>query len=244
MPVPDRLNTVLVAAVFGRALVLLWLGSHLANWWAVTGVGIVFSYLMLTNYALLHEATHNNLRSTGRANYWLGVVTGMLFPIPFTMVRNTRQGHHAHNRTDGEMFGLYYPEDNPVSKYLRCYSILCGLFWPLVPVGAVLYALCPGLLTRMFRQDGAEGYFFGSDVRTTVRRVRLELLIMTAFFALLFWALDLRWQNILVLYACFSFNRSTRQYVKPCLYQAGYRGKGMEPPPCFAHELVIAARRI
>lgn len=213
MPVPDRLNTVLVAAVFGGALFLLWLGSHLSNGWAVTGTGIVFSYLMLTNYALLHEATHHNLRSTGRANYWLGVVTGMLFPIPFTMVRNTHQGHHAHNRTDGEMFDLYYPEDNLVIKYLRWYSILCGLFWPLVPLGAVLYALCPGLLTRMFRQDGAQGYFFGSDVRTTVRRVRLELLLMIAFFALLFWALDLRWQNTLVLYACFSFNWSTRQYV-------------------------------
>jgi fatty acid desaturase len=36
---------------------------------------------------------------------------------------------------------------------------------------------------------------------------------MTGFFAALFYVLDLRWQNTLILYACFSFNWSTRQYV-------------------------------
>ena len=34
-----------------------------------------------------------------------------------------------------------------------------------------------------------------------------------ALFILLFWLLDLSWLAVLVLYACFSFNWSTRQYV-------------------------------
>jgi fatty acid desaturase len=46
-----------------------------------------------------------------------------------------------------------------------------------------------------------------------VNAVRLELLLIIAFFAALFWLLHLRWQNTLILYACFSFNWSTRQYV-------------------------------
>ena len=212
MPVPDRLNTSLVGMVFAAALALLWLGSRLTGW-AVLVVGIAFSYLQLTNYALLHEATHGNLRSTRRANYWLGVMTGLLFPIPFTMVRNTHQGHHDHNRTDGELFDLYYPHDNLIIKYVRWYGILCGLFWPLVPLGALAYALCPGILTRAFRYDGVDGYFFGNNREGTVRAVRLEVVLMIAFFAALFWMLDLRWQNTLVLYACFSINWSTRQYV-------------------------------
>jgi fatty acid desaturase len=37
--------------------------------------------------------------------------------------------------------------------------------------------------------------------------------LIIAFFVGLFWLLELRWQNTLILYACFSFNWSTRQYV-------------------------------
>ena len=52
--------------------------------------GVVFSYLLLTDYALLHEAAHANLQSHPRRNYWLGFLTGLLFPIPFSMIRESR----------------------------------------------------------------------------------------------------------------------------------------------------------
>src|SRR2546428_8616924 len=80
MPIPDRLNFVLVCVVFGGAVSLLWFASRLTNGWAVLAIGIVFSYLLLSNYALLHEATHGRLQSSARGNYWLGLVTGLLFP--------------------------------------------------------------------------------------------------------------------------------------------------------------------
>src|SRR5262245_55284245 len=150
MPVPDRLNIFLVSIVFSGAVFLLWSASHVTSWYAVLGIGVVFSYVLLTNYALLHEATHGHLHSTARGNYCLGVVAGLLFPMPFSMVRHTHQGHHTHNRTDAEMFDLYYPTDNRFIKYARWYGILCGLFWPLVPLGAVVYALAPGVLTKLY----------------------------------------------------------------------------------------------
>src|SRR5262245_16153602 len=100
MPIPDRLNCTLVILVLALALGLLWLGSWVERWYALLAVGVAFSYVLLTNYALLHEATHANLHSCPRANFWLGVVTGLLFPIPFTMIRTTHQGHHLRNRTD------------------------------------------------------------------------------------------------------------------------------------------------
>src|SRR5688500_5201517 len=112
MPIPDRLNTVLVAGVVSAAIGLLYLASHASQWWAILGVGIIFSYVLLTGYALLHEATHGNLHSSSRWNYWLGVAAGAFFPVPFSMVRTTHQGHHLRNRTDFEMFDLYYPGDN------------------------------------------------------------------------------------------------------------------------------------
>src|SRR5258708_7245223 len=60
MPIPNRLNSCLVVAVLLGACGLLWLGSHVETGWATLGVGVVFSYLLLTNYALFHEAGHGN----------------------------------------------------------------------------------------------------------------------------------------------------------------------------------------
>ena len=77
MPIPNRLNVAIVAVVAAAAVALLWLASHVGSAWAVLAVGIVYSYVMLTGYALLHEATHGNLHSSPRWNYWLGVAAGL-----------------------------------------------------------------------------------------------------------------------------------------------------------------------
>jgi fatty acid desaturase len=214
MPIPARLNASLVACVFVAAVGLLWLGSWVEAWYAVLGVGIVFSYVLLTNYALLHEGTHNNLHPLPHANHGLGFVAGLLFPVPFSMLHATHQGHHLRNRTDFEMFDLYYPTDNRFLKFGQWYSILCGLFWPIIPVGALLFALCPPLLRlRPFQKARSSSYALGDIRGAEVRAIRLEVLLIVAAFAALFWLLELRWQNTLILYACFAVNWSTRQYV-------------------------------
>jgi fatty acid desaturase len=214
MPIPGRLNVTLVGVVFAAAVALLWLGSRLEPWYAVLGVGVVFSYVLLTNYALLHEATHSNLHPSPAVNRALGTVAGLLFPVPFSLVYATHQGHHLRNRTDFEMFDLYYPADNRLLKYGQWYSILCGLFWPVIPLGAVLFALCPALLrTRAFRRARSSSYLLGDIRDAEVRAIRAEVLLIAGFFAALVWLLELRPVNTLVLYGCFAFNWSTRQYV-------------------------------
>jgi fatty acid desaturase len=214
MPIPDGLNLVLSLAVFVGATGLIWVASMAKTWIEVFGVGIVFSYLLLTNYALLHEATHGNLQASSRRNYWLGFLTGMLFPIPFSMICLTHQGHHLYNRTDSEMFDLYYPHDNRVIKCVRWYGILLGFFWPLIPLGAVLFSILPRpLREKIFGKPQSTSYMFSSVRKATVWSVRFELLAMMAFFTALHLLLHLHWTHTLVLYACFSFNWSTRQYV-------------------------------
>src|SRR5262249_31702095 len=104
MPIPARLNSALVLLVLASAVSLLWLGSCLESSYAVLAVGVAYSYVLLTNYALLHEAAHGNLHPSPRINYLFGLATGLLFPVPFTMIRTTHQGHHLRNRTDFEMF--------------------------------------------------------------------------------------------------------------------------------------------
>jgi fatty acid desaturase len=214
MPVPNWLNLFLVMVVAGCALTFLWLASRLEHPLALGAAALMFSYVLLTNYALLHEATHNNLHSSRNGNYCLGVLTGALFPIPFSMIRITHQGHHLRNRTDFEMFDLYYERDIKVIKFAQWYSILCGLFYPIIPLGAVVFVCWPGLVNLpIFQRARSSRHLLGDIGRGAIWRIRLELLVIVGFFVLLFWLLELRWERVLLCYACLSFNWSTRQYI-------------------------------
>jgi fatty acid desaturase len=214
MPIPDRLNSTIAGSVLALAVGLLWLGSWVESWYAVAAVGVAFSYLLLTNYALLHEAAHHNLHSHRAVNRALGEMAGMLFPLPYTMMESTHQGHHLRNRTDYEMFDLYYPTDSRLVRYVQWYGVLCGFFWPIAPLGALVIASCPALLrSGVFRRARSSSYLLGDIRAEQVRAIRWEVAATVVFFAALFWLLGLRWQNTLILYGCFAVNWSTRQYV-------------------------------
>lgn len=214
MPVPNVLNFTLVLLTAASAIALLSLGSWLESGWAIFGVGIVYSYLMLTNYALLHEATHDNLNTNANWNYWLGVTAGVFFLAPFSMIRVTHRGHHQRNRTDAEMFDLYYAQDSFFLKCCQWYGTLAGLFWPCIPVCAVLFALCPRTIGLQLFSGPPFGNANVKDITASdLRRIRFELVLTLAVFAGLYYLLNWHWLNVLILYACFSFNWSTRQYV-------------------------------
>lgn len=214
MPIPNTLNLILMVINVAGAVTLLWLGSWLESWYAVLGVGIGYSYLMLTNYALLHEATHDNLNSNSTWNYWLGVMAGVFFLAPFSMIRVTHQGHHQRNRTDAEMFDLYYKDDSFFFKCCQWYGTLSGLFWPCIPICATLFAACPRTIGLQLFSGRPLGNANIKDITSNdLRRIRFELVLTLVIFILLFWYCQLRLLNVLVLYGCFSLNWSTRQYV-------------------------------
>lgn len=215
-PIPNRLNIVVTVLVCCLAVALLVVASRLDSLWQQLVVGVLFSYVMLTDYALLHEAAHDKLHSSPRGNAVLGFVAGVLFPASYTMVRCMHQNHHRRNRTDFEMFDLYYPNDSMVLKYLQWYSILCGLFWPLVPLGSLLYVLVPSrVMTQVFRRaNPSRGLHMVNDVRPReMTRIRWETLAIMVALSSLAWFANLRWQPTLLLYGLFAFNWSTRQYV-------------------------------
>lgn len=214
-PITARLNVTLVVVVAALALALLAMASRAQAWWQVLLVGVLFSYVLLTNYALLHEATHGLLHPDRRVNRLLGFITGALFPLPFTLIRTTHNNHHARNRTDSEMFDLYYDGDSLPRKYVQWYGILMGFFWPMIPVGALLFAFGPRVVRDMVIQSRriTGGYVMSEVQGSVVRAIRVEVLLIIALFASLFWVLSLDWRAVLICYACFSFNWSTRQYI-------------------------------
>ncbi|MBL8439807.1 MAG: fatty acid desaturase, partial [Betaproteobacteria bacterium] len=202
----NRLNMALIAMVYGFALSLLWLGSHV-DIRLVLPIGVAYSFVLLTNYALIHEAAHDNLNSDPTRNRWLGVLVGFLFPVPFSMIKVTHTVHHCCNRTDHEMFDLYYPGDRKLIKLGQWYGLLAGLFWPWIPIGALVLATFPQLL-RMgpYRRARTTAVLFDDFAETGVGRVRIEVVLTLVFWTVLFFVLDLSWPAVLIMYGFFAFN--------------------------------------
>jgi len=212
-PIPARLNLLLAGLILIAAIVLLWLSSHLGLLWAVP-LGIVFSFLLLSNYALLHEATHDILHPDRRINDSVGMALGWLFPVPFTLLKVTHTVHHCCNRTDHEMFDCYYPGDNRLVKLIQWYGLMFGIWWYLIPIGSLILAVMPSWLrSPPFKQARTTSVLFDDFGPREIAKVRLEILFGLLFWAALFYGLELQWQAVLIVYACFAFNWSTRQYV-------------------------------
>ncbi len=103
-PIPTRLNLLLSALVFCSALLLLWLASHTGSVLLMAALAVAYSFLLLTNYALLHEGTHGLLHPDPRVNNGLGMLLAWLFPVAFTLLNVSHSVHHRYNRTDHEMY--------------------------------------------------------------------------------------------------------------------------------------------
>ena len=212
-PIPDRLNTALAFTVMALAIGLLWLGSKTDGLWIIVP-GIVYSFLLLTNYALIHEGTHGVLHSNRKRNYFLGTMLSWLFPISFTVLKVTHIVHHCCNRTDHEMFDCYYQGDNRIIKYIQWYGLLLGLWWFLIPIGTLLLAIAPRfLVSAPFRKARSTAVLFDDFGRREVWRIRFEIAGGIIFWIVLYNVLQLDWETLLVFYTCVAFNWSTRQYV-------------------------------
>ena len=211
--IPDKLNVILVFAVQAAAIFLLWLASQQSLVWSIP-IGIIFSFLLLTNYALMHEGAHYNLQSTSRKNWLFGTISSWLFPLSFTFFEITHQVHHRGNRTDHEMFDYYYPDDNKFVKWMQWYGILAGFFWLFVPVGALLMAIWPGsLYTKPFKRAKSSKILFDDFTPKDIFKVRVEVVTGIIYWVILWNLLSLNWQSVAIMYAFFGFNWSTRQYV-------------------------------
>jgi len=211
--IPGRLNVLLAISIQIIAFSLLWLASRLDLIWSIP-IGIIFSFVLLTNYALMHESAHHFLHKSKKINYIFGVLTHSLFPKSFTMFEIAHKMHHRGNRTDHELFDYYYPKDNKITKNIQWYGILSGIYYPLVPLGNLVMALTPWLFhTKPFRESEFSSILFTEFKGKVVTRVRFEVLFTVLFWIAMWTILNLHWQSVLILYACFGFNWATRQYV-------------------------------
>lgn len=213
-PIPVRANLILCALMHALAWSILWAGSRSEGWLAAL-LAVAFSFAMLTNYALLHEAAHGVIHPDARANRALGILCGALFPVAFSLYRAAHTAHHCSNKTDYEMFDYYYPGDNRLLKFSVWYLILLGPNWLLLPLGTLLLPFIPKLMrehpfVRMATTPRLAEEFEQPGV---LAGIRADALAVILYWAALAWLLQPSPWFVAACYACFAFNWSTRQYL-------------------------------
>lgn len=214
-PITSALNIALVigvqAMVWGSFVLVSGLSLPIQ---LVTGA--LLSFLLLTNYALMHESAHATLHENSAWNRNLGMVAGWLFPMSNAFLSVAHHVHHRGNRTDHEMFDYYYEDDNRLVKFGQWYGIMTGLYWPLIPLGSLLMAIAPSIYrTAPFRTAKSSSMLFSTAEFTpqVIKRIRLEVIGGLVYWGALFVFLQVDWKIVAITYACFAFNWSTRQYV-------------------------------
>jgi fatty acid desaturase len=213
-PPSEWLNIGLAIAIITTGLFLQWLASHVLSLSYILAIGVIFSFLFLPLYSLLHEAEHYVFHRHQSVNDAFGFLLGAFFPGSFTFLRFCHLGHHKRNRTDAEMFDLYYPTDNLLRKRIYFYALYLGAFWFTVPVATLVLIVYPSLLqTQLLQDTPSTSAMINGVAKYYLRRIRLESLAVLLIQGLVFWALDLQLQPYLLLYALFGLNWSSQQYI-------------------------------
>ena len=130
---PTALNVSITIGSIAIYCAALWAASHASSLALQIIAVIVFANVGNTLFALLHESVHGILARNFWVNEIFGQLAAMCFPTGLRFQRTCHLGHHLRNRTDHEIFDMYYPTDNKFLKFV----VLLHIDWHLLVVRAV-----------------------------------------------------------------------------------------------------------
>lgn len=212
----NGINLTLCLLIQASSISILWVAPQ-AN--LITGLIllVILSFILLTNYCLLHEASHNNLNSNKTINWVLGTVSGCLFPVSYTFYKNVHIFHHQNNRSEHERFEYYNPEDSAGSvilRHLQWYSIVIGTFWLFIPIMSLISAVLPWLLKSWpLNTFIATSRMFDRFESKQLRMITIETVIIVIYWSVLWIAIEPGTLTLMIAYGIFAFNWSSRQYI-------------------------------
>ena len=213
--IPNKTNLAITIVCSCAYFILLWTASHVNHYGWVLLCGFLFAIIMVPVYSLIHEAEHGIINSSEKINDLMGRWLSTLFIAPYTFFKHCHLKHHKKNRTDEEMWDLYYEHQDKVKRYGTLYGMMIGIGYFSMWLAVLLYALAPGLIyTRFFYSHKEVGGFIrGSDRKDKVAKSRWESIVVIIFQVALFFILDLKLTSWLTLFAMHGFLWSSQNYV-------------------------------
>jgi fatty acid desaturase len=213
--IPDRINITITVLCSFAYFVLLWTASQVHHYGWVLLCGFLFAFIMVPVYSLIHEAEHGIVHSNELVNNITGRWLCILFIAPFTFFRHCHLKHHKKNRTDEEMWDLYYEHQDKLKRYGTLYGMMIGLGYFSMWLAVLLYAIAPRLIYSRFFYSHTEvgGFLKGSDRKDKVMQSRWESWLAILFQVFIFYVLDLRFSSWLTLFVMHGFLWSSQNYV-------------------------------
>jgi fatty acid desaturase len=213
--IPNLINLIISFICSVVYFFLLWKASHTSNYLLILFLGLLFAIIMVPVYSLIHEAEHGLINSNEMMNNILGLWLSTLFIAPFTFFKHCHLKHHKKNRTDEEMWDLYYEHQDKRKRYGTLYGMMVGLGYFSMWLAVILFAFAPKLIyTNFFRSHKEIGGFLkGSDRSDKVLKSRRESIAAIIFQIILFYLLNLNWVAWLTLFSMHGFRWSSQNYV-------------------------------
>jgi fatty acid desaturase len=177
--------------------------------------GFLFAIVMIPVYSLIHEAEHNILHPNIWWNNFLGRWLCCLFIVSFSFFRHCHFRHHKKNRTDIEIWELYFEHQVKWKRYGNLYLMMIGLGYLSLWLSVLLFSFAPSLLYVGFFQKHKEiaGFLEGCNQKEKIKLMRWESLLAIAFQAAIFFLLHLHFYPWFILFLIHGFVWSSQNYV-------------------------------
>lgn len=213
--IPVKLNLIIIVVCSGLYFILLHTAAHTNSFGFKLFLGLVFGVVMIPVYSLIHEAEHSNLHPSRQWNLFLGRWLCCLFIVSFTFFRHCHLKHHKKNRTDEEMWDLYYEHQNKWARYGNLYFMMIGLGYFALWLSILLFTFAPRLLhTKPFRNHTEiNGFLKGSDDQHRLENTRKESIIVLLFQLLVVWTMNWDFLSWVLLFSIHGFIWSSQNYV-------------------------------
>ncbi len=213
--IPSKLNAILIIVCSILYFSLLMIGSITPGVGYKVLLGLAFGIVLIPVYSLMHESAHNTLFENSKINVLFGQYLSTLFGVSYHFFRHCHLKHHKKNRTDEEMWDLYYEHQNKWLRYGNLYLMMIGFGYFALWLSVILFAFAPRLIYSDFFKKHTEirGFLDGGDTPFKIKSSQMESIIVILFQVICLWIIDWDFKTWIIFFIVHGFIWSSQNYV-------------------------------
>jgi fatty acid desaturase len=213
--IPAKINCTIIVACSALYFFLLHSAANTDSFGWKLLLGLAFGVIMIPVYSLIHEAEHGNLYPNRWWNAFLGRWLCCLFIAPFTFFRHCHLKHHKKNRTDEEIWDLYYEHQDKWLRYGNLYLMMIGVGYFALWLSVLVFAFIPGFVNHPVLRRHAEtnGFLEGCDDKHKLSTTRKESVVVILFQVFVLWTINWDLASWAILLMVHGFIWSSQNYV-------------------------------
>jgi len=220
-PIPAKTNILIIVICSILFFLILYYGSKTPLILNKLLFGLAFGIILIPVYSLMHESAHNALHPNFFWNVLLAQWLSCLFVTSYHFFRHCHLKHHKKNRTDEEMWDLYYEHQNKWLRFVNLYLMMIGVGYLALWLSVILFSIAPSLVNSKLFNKHAEirGFLTDSASEIKTRIFQLESLSVIAFQIIVLWLINWDFTTWIIFYLIHGFIWSSQNYVNHAFSQ-------------------------